>query len=179
MLFAWIAVLILSSVKSLKALQEKTVTLGEPVTLKCDMSYHHEIYWVKLGADYQPKTVMVMGLKNDGALSVAWNSNETHYEGCVVERLIGLKISKVSERDLAMYFCAASIGKPMEFGEGVRLQTKETQAPSKQDSETSSGSRGPFNTHIIIAGALSCGLLLMVVTIVAVHVMTNRKRTGM
>ncbi|XP_036439315.1 matrix remodeling-associated protein 8-like [Colossoma macropomum] len=42
---------------------------------------------------------------------------------------------------------------------------------------SSSGSRvTPCHTNIIIASALSCGLLLMVVTIIVVHVMTNIKR---
>ncbi|KAL6466527.1 hypothetical protein MHYP_G00243310 [Metynnis hypsauchen] len=48
-----------------------------------------------------------------------------------------------------------------------------------KDSETSSSSGRPCHTNIIIASALSCGLLLMVVTIIVVHVMTNIKRRGM
>ncbi|KAI4905848.1 hypothetical protein NFI96_021758, partial [Prochilodus magdalenae] len=121
-LFACIAILVLP-LMSLKALKETTVRLGDGVTLKCDMSYHHEINWLKMDEDAQPKSVMVMGLKNDGALSVAWNSNETHYEGCVVERLIGLRIFNVSDSDLGMYFCAALSGKVMVFAEGIRLQS--------------------------------------------------------
>ncbi|KAI4905847.1 hypothetical protein NFI96_021757 [Prochilodus magdalenae] len=131
------------------------------------MSYHHDIYWVKIGEDVQPKMLMVMGLKNDGALSVAWNANVTHYEGCVVDRLIGLRIFNVSSSDLGMYFCTASSKKRMEFGEGIRLHS---------NSEMASSSDGLFQTYLIIASALSCGMILMVVTIITVFVKTNREK---
>uniref|UniRef100_A0A8B9RBI0 Ig-like domain-containing protein n=1 Tax=Astyanax mexicanus TaxID=7994 RepID=A0A8B9RBI0_ASTMX len=101
------------------ALKKMEVNLGQSQMLKCDMSYHHEINWIRMDDQAKPKTLMVMGLKNDGAMSVAWNFNDSHFEGCVVDRFIGLRIYQVSESDLATYFCAASHNKRMEFGEGI------------------------------------------------------------
>ncbi|KAG9259634.1 hypothetical protein AMEX_G27141 [Astyanax mexicanus] len=175
LLFACFVILVLS-LKPSNALKKMEVNLGQSQMLKCDMSYHHEINWIRMDDQAKPKTLMVMGLKNDGAMSVAWNFNDSHFEGCVVDRFIGLRIYQVSESDLATYFCAASHNKRMEFGEGIRLQTQEKLTQHGQDEGLFSSSGEKFHSHVIIAVALSCGMLLMVVTLIGVHIKTQKRQ---
>ncbi|KAK1792839.1 hypothetical protein P4O66_012748 [Electrophorus voltai] len=176
--FVFIVILVFP-LKSLKALKMAEAKLGHSITLMCGMSYHHEINWLRMGLDLKPKTLMVMGLKNDGDLSVSWNSNESHFEGCVQNRFIGLKILKVLHSDLVTYFCAASNGKRMEFGEGICLYTNHSEPTSHNTPQATpvTPKGGLTQTHLIIALMLCVGLLLMVLTIIAVHMKARQSVT--
>ncbi|KAF4071319.1 hypothetical protein AMELA_G00271840 [Ameiurus melas] len=83
-----------------------------------------------------------------------------------------------------MYFCAAINEKQIEFGEGLRLYAVlDVQQPPDQNLTHCQGSDtkpkdsgGHFRTHMIISGGLNCGVLLMVFTVIAVHIMTSERK---
>ncbi|XP_034157203.2 uncharacterized protein LOC113545734 [Pangasianodon hypophthalmus] len=178
--FMEIMVLFLTPSSAVKTLE---VRLGAAVTLQCDLSYHYEINWLRMNSEMKPELVMVLGLNNHGHLSVTWSTNSSNFQGFINNRFIQLRIARVSDADLVTYFCAAINEKRLEFGEGMRLRAVlDVQQPPDQNlthcqgSDTKSeDSRGHFHTHMIISGVLNCGVLLMVFTIIAVHIMTSER----
>lgn len=72
----------------------------------------------------KPELLMVLGLNNDGQLSITWSSNSSSFHGFIQNRLFQLRIERVSDADLVTYFCAAVNEKRIEFGEGLRLDGK-------------------------------------------------------
>ncbi|GAA6067924.1 uncharacterized protein LOC113545734 [Tachysurus ichikawai] len=183
--FGFIGIIVLSPQPS-SAVKPLEVRLETAVTLQCDLSYHYEINWLRMSSDMNPELLMVLGLKNDGDLSVYWSSNSSSFQGFIKNRFIQLRIVRVSEADLVTYFCVAMNEKRIEFGEGMRLyavsNVQQPQNPDQnltrcQDSDTGSQDpKGLFHTHIMISGVLSCGVLLMIFTIVAVHLMTSERK---
>lgn len=107
------------------AVKTLEVRLGAVVTLQCDLSYHYEINWLRMSSEMQPELLMVLGLNNNGELSITWNSNSSSFQGFVKNCFLQLKIGRVSDTDLITYFCASINKKRIEFGEGPRLYGKE------------------------------------------------------
>lgn len=64
---------------------------------------------------------MVARLKNDGDLTEILNDDSTHYEGCLVDKFIGLRILNVLISDLGSYYCGIAEGKRMDFDDGVHI----------------------------------------------------------
>ncbi|KAI4885669.1 hypothetical protein NFI96_026596, partial [Prochilodus magdalenae] len=169
--------------ESSAALKRIPVKLGQNATVPCEMSYHQKIYWLRMGPEAQPKQLMVISLKNDGELTILHPSNDSKIHGCVLERFIGLRILRVAESDLGTYFCA-TYDQHMKFGEGVEIYT--TQQSSEERVQNLTHNCGQAHStfeepdtsqaHMIIAVAMSIGLLIMVLTISFVHVKTSRRR---
>lgn len=113
------------SSKPLLAVKTLEVQLGAAVALPCNLSYHYEINWLRMSSEMKPELLMVLGLNNDGGLSITWSSNSSRFQGFIKNRFIQLRIVQVVEADLITYFCAAINEKRIEFGEGVRLYGKE------------------------------------------------------
>lgn len=102
------------------------VRLGTAVTLQCDLSHLYEINWLRMSPEMKPELLMVLGLNNDGQLSITWSSNSSSFHGFIQNRLFQLRIERVSDADLVTYFCAAVNENRIEFGEGLRLDGKIT-----------------------------------------------------
>ncbi|KAF4090465.1 hypothetical protein AMELA_G00052350 [Ameiurus melas] len=176
MLLSWILVLTGALVLPLRALgtiEQKLVKLGESVVLKCTISLHHEIFWLKVNMKEKPKIVMVARLKNDGGLTEVLNHNSTHFEGCLVDKFFGLKIFSVLNSDLGSYYCGIVEGKRIEFENGVHIyedikddcvynykEAFSTQPPVAEKENIS---------YLVFAAVLSVGLLAMVLGIFIVH----------
>lgn len=107
------------------AVKAVEVGLGAAVALQCDLSHHYEINWLRMSSEMEPELLMVLGLNNNGDLSITWNSNSSSFQGLFKNRIFQLRIVRVSEADLVTYFCAAINEKQVEFGEGLRLYGKE------------------------------------------------------
>lgn len=75
-------IMVLSPKLSL-AVKTLEVRLGAAVTLQCDLSYHYEINWLRMSSEMQPELLMVLGLNNNGELSITWNSNSSSFQGFV------------------------------------------------------------------------------------------------
>ncbi|KAI5620132.1 hypothetical protein C0J50_20298 [Silurus asotus] len=103
------------------AAKTREVRLGAAVTLQCDLSNRYEINWMKMSSDMKPELLMVLGLKNNGDLSVTRNSNSSSFQGFFQNRLFQLRILRVSEADLGVYFCLAVNQRHLELGEAIRL----------------------------------------------------------
>lgn len=106
---------------ALGPIERKQVKLGEPVLLKCNISLHHEIFWLRVNMKERPRLLMVVRLKNDGGLTEVLNYNTTHFESCLVDKFFGLRIFSVLDNDLGSYYCGIVEGKRMEFEEGVHI----------------------------------------------------------
>lgn len=102
-------------------LEQKIVKLGEPVLLKCNISLHHEIFWLRVNMKERPRLLMVVRLKNDGGITEVLNNNRTHYESCLVDKFFGLRILTVLTDDFGLYYCGIVEGKHMAFEEGVHI----------------------------------------------------------
>ncbi|KAG7314234.1 hypothetical protein KOW79_022730 [Hemibagrus wyckioides] len=184
-LFGFIGIMVLSP-KLSSAVKALEVRLGKAVTLQCDLSYHYEINWLRMSSDMTPELLIALGLKNNGELSVNWNSNSSRFQGFIKNRLFHLRILRVSGADLLTYFCAAMNEKQLEFNEGKRLYVaSDAQQPQNPDQNLTrcqepdtrpEDPRGHFHTHMMISGVLNCGVLLMVFTIIAVHLMTSERK---
>lgn len=107
--------------RALGAIERKQVKLGQPVVLKCNISLHHEIFWLRVSMKERPRLLMVVRLKNDGSLTEVLNDNRTHFEACLVGKFFGLRIFNVLNNDLGSYYCGIVEGKRMEFEEGVHI----------------------------------------------------------
>lgn len=107
--------------KASGSIEQKRVKLGDPVTLRCNISLHHEIFWLRVSMMEKPRIIMVSRLKNDGELTEVLNYDRTHYEGCLMDRFFGLRIFSVLISDLGSYYCGIVEGKRMEFEDGVHL----------------------------------------------------------
>lgn len=104
--------------------QIKEVHLGQAALLKCNVSLHHEVFWLKVNMKEMPKLLMVARLKNDGGLTEVHKYNDSNFEGCLVEKLFGLRIFRVLKSDLGSYFCGIFDNKRMEFADGVHIYGK-------------------------------------------------------
>lgn len=127
-LLSFTAGIMVLSPKPSSAVKALEVRLGAAVTLQCDLSYHYEINWLRMSTDMTPELLIALGLKNNGELSVNWNSNSSRFQGFIKNRLFHLRILCVSGADLLTYFCAAMNEKQLEFNEGKRLYGKELDA---------------------------------------------------
>lgn len=116
------------SPKPLSGVKTLEVSLGAEVTLQCGLQYHYEINWLRMSSKLNPELLMVLGLNNNGDLSITWNSNSSSFQGFCSNRLLQLRIVRVSEADLVTYFCAALNEKQIDFGEGLRLYGEEQDA---------------------------------------------------
>lgn len=149
-MFSFTTGIIVLSPQPSSAVKPLEVRLETAVTLQCDLSYHYEINWLRMSSDMNPELLMVLGLKNDGDLSVYWSSNSSSFQGFIKNRFIQLRIVRVSEADLVTYFCVAMNEKRIEFGEGMRLYGKE------QDDETSHCLLVPAHRFCICFVFFSC-----------------------
>ncbi|KAI5087592.1 hypothetical protein C0J45_22081 [Silurus meridionalis] len=174
---------VLSPATSLAA-KTQEVRLGAAVTLQCDLSNRYEINWMKMSSDMKPELLMVLGLKNNGDLSITRNSNSSSFRGFFQNRLFQLRIVRVSEADLGVYFCLAVNQRHLELGEAIRLDAvldvkqpqpdqNLTHCQSYGDSKSEDSGR-PFHTHMIVSAVLNCGVLLMIFTIIIVHVLASK-----
>ncbi|XP_007248725.3 uncharacterized protein LOC103038664 isoform X1 [Astyanax mexicanus] len=122
---------------ALEAVEMLEVELGQAVTLKCNISLHHEIFWLKVSMEDKPRLLMVAGLKSDGIVSDVWNYDTSRYRGSLGldERFFGLKILHVLKSDLASYYCGTLDGKRMEFEEGVHIYAKPAQPKTSTNTE--------------------------------------------
>ncbi|KAL6487030.1 hypothetical protein MHYP_G00036560 [Metynnis hypsauchen] len=162
----------------------KPVTLGETVVLKCNISLHHEIFWLRVSMVERPRLLMVTGLKSDGKLSEIWNYNSTHFKGCLFDKFFGLKISHVMKSDLASYYCGIADGKRMDFEDGVHIFAKpnhlwreirpENISNYEKDAVLSVTEKSLI-PYPIFAAVLGFGQLGLVLAVVVVHVISWRK----
>ncbi|KAK2852522.1 hypothetical protein Q7C36_007723 [Tachysurus vachellii] len=167
MLLSWVLTLTVVLAFPLKAsgsIEQKRVKLGDPVTLRCNISLHHEIFWLRVSMMERPRIIMVSRLKNDGELTEVLNYDRTHYEGCLMDRFFGLRIFSVLKSDLGSYYCGIVEGKRMEFEDGVHLHAFSSPVPDERQS-----------SYPVFATILGVGLLMMVMVVFIVQMMTCRK----
>ncbi|XP_017317949.1 novel immune-type receptor 14 isoform X1 [Ictalurus punctatus] len=181
MLLSWILVLTGTLVLPLRALgtiEQKRVKLGESVVLKCSISLHHEIFWLRVNMKERPKVVLVARLKNDGGITEVLNHNSTHFEGCLVDKFFGLKIFSVLNSDLGSYYCGIVEGKRMEFEDGVHIYDirDECVCNNKEAFSIQPPVAEKINiSYAVFAAVLSVGLLAMVLVVFIVHMLICRK----
>ncbi|MCI4376292.1 hypothetical protein PGIGA_G00186730 [Pangasianodon gigas] len=182
MLLSWVLTLTVALVLPLKALstiERKWVKLGEPVVLKCNISLHHEIFWLRVSIMEKPRLLMVARLKNDGGLTEVLNYNSTHFEGCLVDKFFGLRIFSVLNNDLGSYYCGIVEGKHMEFEDGVHIYgdiRNESVSNCKEAFPPLPPVAGKGQLlYPMFAAALGVGLLVMVLVVFIVHMMAYRK----
>lgn len=144
------------SPKPSSAVKALEVRLGVAVTLQCDLSYHYEINWLRMSTDMTPELLIALGLKNNGELSINWNSNSSRFQGFIKNRLFHLRILRVSNADLLTYFCAAMNEKQLEFNEGKRLYGKELDIWSDITSSVGSRSSVLFFCLFVCFSRLRC-----------------------
>ncbi|KAF7710326.1 hypothetical protein HF521_009198 [Silurus meridionalis] len=163
--------------KAMGAIERQEVQLGKPVILKCNISLHHEIFWLKVNNEEKPRIVLVARLKNNGGLTEVMNYNTTHYEGCMIDRFFGLKISSVLNSDLGSYYCGIVEGKRMEFEDGVHIYEDKDECVSsnKKASTIHPTAETRSNSYRVFAAVLGVGLLVMVLVFFIVHMITCRK----
>ncbi|XP_015461144.2 uncharacterized protein LOC103038664 isoform X2 [Astyanax mexicanus] len=170
---------------ALEAVEMLEVELGQAVTLKCNISLHHEIFWLKVSMEDKPRLLMVAGLKSDGIVSDVWNYDTSRYRGSLGldERFFGLKILHVLKSDLASYYCGTLDGKRMEFEEGVHIYAKPAQPKTSTNTEkitsyeqdpVPSVAENGFNPYTIFAAVLGVGQLGMLLAVVVVHLIAGR-----
>ncbi|KAM9477502.1 uncharacterized protein Hap1MRO34_010325 [Clarias gariepinus] len=182
MLLLWVLSFTAALVLPLRALgtiKQKQVKLGEKVILKCNISLHQEIFWLRVSRMEKPRLIMVARLKNDGGLTEVVNYNSTHYEGCLVDKFFGLRILTVLKNDLGSYYCGTVEGKHMEFEDGVHIYGNMV-----NESVSIYNEAFPFvppvaekrqNSYKIYAAVLGIGLLIMVLVVFIVHMITFRE----
>ncbi|XP_072534325.1 uncharacterized protein [Salminus brasiliensis] len=174
--------------KALEAVNMLQVELGGTITLKCNISLHHEVFWLRVSMEERPRLLMVAGLKSDGKISEVWNYDAAHYKGCLVDRFFGLQISHVLRSDFASYYCGILDGKRMEFEEGVHVYAKPAQPERVMNAENITGcekdevlsvAEKDLGTipYTIFAAVLGAGQLGMVLAVVVVHMRTWKKKT--
>ncbi|KAG7333935.1 hypothetical protein KOW79_002342 [Hemibagrus wyckioides] len=179
MLLSWLLTLTVAlalPLKGLGATEQKQVQLGKSVVLRCNISLHHEIFWLRVNRLERPRLLMVARLKNDGDFTEIWNYDSTHYEGCLVDKFIGLRILNVLINDLGSYYCGIAEGKRMEFEDGVHIY-----ADMRDEKVTNYKEDIPIRPRVpekrqslypVFASILGAGLLLMVLVVFIVQMIT-------
>ncbi|XP_017551977.1 uncharacterized protein LOC108426766 isoform X2 [Pygocentrus nattereri] len=184
LLLSCAAVVLVLPLTALGAVEMKPVTLGETVVLKCNISLHHEIFWLRVSMEERPRLLMVTGLKSDGKLSEVWNYNSTQFTGCLVDKSFGLKISHVLKSDLASYYCGIADGKRMDFEDGVHIFAKPTHSSREITAENISNYEKDAVLSVaekwlipypIFAAVLGFGQLGLVLAVAVVHVISWKK----
>lgn len=108
--------------KRLQAFEMKEVYLGETVEIECNISFHHDITWLKMHNGQPPLVLMVTSLISDGAITVTY---QDQYHGSTTARVKGrtvaMTITNISVNDLGLYYCTRIKGKMLTFGAGVYL----------------------------------------------------------
>ncbi|XP_075209728.1 Ig kappa chain V-V region T1 [Chanos chanos] len=159
----WSPVVITGIPNVVFTLQLKQIQIGDYVTLDCNISFHHEITWLRVRSGMDPEVVVVAGLNSDGQMSTVWSMGSNHFSGSVKNRSIALIIRNVSEEDLGSYYCVTKDGRMLQFGKGAHLY------------ETLKISCGSSQLYQIYAAVLGIGQLMMIVAVVIVHMKTKKR----
>lgn len=108
--------------RPLQAFEMKEVHLGDTVEIECNISFHHDITWLRMNNGQPPLVLMVTSLISDGAITITYQDK---YHGSstarVKGRFVAMTIKNISVNDLGLYYCTRIKDKVLTFGAGVYL----------------------------------------------------------
>ncbi|XP_060715398.1 uncharacterized protein LOC132838820 isoform X2 [Tachysurus vachellii] len=148
---------------------EKSVDLGQNVTLKCEVSVH-DVYWFLMKVSEPP----VFILRSYSRISLAADySNTTFNKRFSLQYNSSLFIHNISTNELGVYYCIhTQKGSPPNISRGIRLyihshsaenQTCNTECLQNQTGGVSTGSE--VQTSLIISVIMNCVLVITVFTV--------------
>lgn len=108
--------------RRLQAFEVKEVNLGDTVEIECNISFHHDITWLRMKNGQPPLVLMVTSLISDGEITTTYphqyhGSSTAHVKG----RFVAMTITNISVNDLGLYYCTRIKEKVLTFGAGVYL----------------------------------------------------------
>ncbi|KAG7315435.1 hypothetical protein KOW79_021523 [Hemibagrus wyckioides] len=154
---------------------EKSVNLGEDVTLKCEVSVK-DVFWFLM----KPSEPPVFILRSYSSKTVdAHYSNTTFRKRFSVQYNSSLFIHNISTKELGVYYCIQTQPASLPgISSGIRLyiqnqtagnQSKTTDAEQPQNQTTNkSDVISPWSASLIMSVIMNCALAL-VVTVFIVH----------
>ena len=110
--------------RQLEAFERKWVCLGDTVDIKCSISFHHDITWLKLNNEQPPIVMMVTSLISDGEMAVIYRDKDLWTEASVKGRAVTLTIKNISVDYLGLYYCTRTKDKVLTFVTGVLVHGK-------------------------------------------------------
>uniref|UniRef100_A0A8C9RNA7 Ig-like domain-containing protein n=1 Tax=Scleropages formosus TaxID=113540 RepID=A0A8C9RNA7_SCLFO len=104
----------------------RNVVPGDTVSLRCNISYHVEITWIKQPTDESPALLLTAHIGNDGKLFIK-KQLSPRFTAQVSERSIMLTVGNVTAADCGLYYCLGKTEQNLLLGHGVALTGKEAQ----------------------------------------------------
>ncbi|XP_026766304.3 uncharacterized protein LOC113524311 [Pangasianodon hypophthalmus] len=142
---------------------EKSVDLGQNVTLKCEVSVKNVLWFLM-----KPSEPPLLILRSFSSKSLeAQYSNTTFNKTFSLQYNSSLFIHNISTNELGVYYCIQT-GSPPDISSGIRLYTQnhsaENQTADKhEDKETS------LMPILIISGIMNCALVVAVTVFTVRH----------
>ncbi|XP_053085346.1 uncharacterized protein LOC117595709 [Pangasianodon hypophthalmus] len=137
---------------------EKSVDLGQNVTLKCEVSVR-DVFWFLMKPSKPPLFI----LRSFSSKSLeAQYSNTTFNKTFSLQYNSSLFIHNISTNELGVYYCIQTqTGSPPDISSGIRLYTQnhsaENQTADKHEDKESS-----LMPILIISGIMNCALVVAV-----------------
>ncbi|XP_026803849.3 uncharacterized protein LOC113547626 [Pangasianodon hypophthalmus] len=154
---------------------EKSVDLGQNVTLKCEVSVK-DVYWFLMKPSEPPLFILRSFRQSPGEPQY---SNQTFSKRFSVQYNSSLFIHNISTNELGVYYCIQT-GSPPDISSGIRLYTQNHSAvfPENQTSDSNqwqnqTSSKNEVNSHwsipLVISGIMNCALVVAVTVLTARH----------
>ncbi|KAJ8271716.1 hypothetical protein COCON_G00105750 [Conger conger] len=171
--------------ESLETVLQKAVDLGDAVELRCIISYHYEITWMRQGPNEVPTILLVAKLEDAGKVGYVYQRSK-HFIGVSSNRSISLMIKGITKADYALYYCAGKDTKILNFGNGTQLLdpgsgmqvthpvTKDYVGSEKAPDDHSGWASPLF--YQLYAALQGLGLLGMISALAAVHLKSRKQR---
>ncbi|XP_041965540.1 uncharacterized protein LOC121723628 isoform X2 [Alosa sapidissima] len=180
------------TLRRLEAFEMRKVDLGGTMEIECNISFHHDITWLKLN-DGQPPIVLMVTSVTDGEITVVYqDKHHVNSMARVKRRIVAMTITNIQINDLGLYYCTRVKDKVLTFGTGVHLYAfgNKMEPPNSSQSYNrsvrsvhceqgpalpSTGAHlSPFGlVYMVVSG---CGLLAMTGAVIVVHLQTKKER---
>ncbi|KAJ8332019.1 hypothetical protein SKAU_G00429960 [Synaphobranchus kaupii] len=125
------------------------VRIGDTVNLGCNISYHTETIWMRQNIDRIPTVVLISGPNYHDGRVFSKKTLSPRFTAVpnARDQTNQLRITNVTDTDLALYYCVGRIRGTPEFGIGTRLHCVfENKTYDSEPQETIQGSSSLFDS---------------------------------